>query len=300
MSLIKSKDTITVYHAGNVATIPTNSEEAAEVLEAARKGDFALAVALANKARRITTFAKGVFTVDNGVVSRNGVAVHNTITTRILDFVKDRLPFEGLLAFLQNLEENPSNRAKAEGYDFLENKNLPITEDGFFLAYKSVRSDYYSKAAGTLTLLKGKTENGHIFNGIGEEIECVRNEVDDDRQNECSHGLHVGALAYSGPKGWYNSSGDKVVVVKVNPRDIVSVPKDHDAQKLRVCAYTVLEDFKAAFEQPLVSATGKDYEGNSDMPNTVGCADCDWEGNHKQLGDDYTCPVCLSDYVETL
>ena len=159
-----------------------------------------------------------------------------------------------MLKFFENLLQNPSSRAVSELPDFMENKNLPLTEDGHFLAYKSVRSDWYSKANGNLTLLSGKADNaGHIYNAVGEVIECVRNEVDDERGNTCSHGLHVGGLQYSGPGGWYNSSSDKVVIVKVNPKDVVSVPQDHNAQKVRVAKYEVI----GVYERPL----NDNYEG---------------------------------------
>jgi hypothetical protein len=35
-------------------------------------------------------------------------------------------------------------------------------------------------------------------------------------------------------------SGDTLLLVKVNPKDVVSIPADHSGQKLRSCAYTIL------------------------------------------------------------
>lgn len=181
--------------------------------------------------------------VDNTLMYK-GKEVHNTYVKRILDARKAGFPIEPMLKFLENWLQNPSSRAVQEGPDFLANKNLPITDDGCFLAYKSVQSDWYSKASGSLTLLQGKELNGKIYNAVGETIECLRNEVDDERSHECSKGLHVGGLEYSGPGGWYNGSTDKVVICKINPKDVVSVPKDHNAQKVRVCKYEVIDEFK--------------------------------------------------------
>jgi hypothetical protein len=59
-------------------------------------------------------------------------------------------------------------------------------------------------------------------------------------------------LEYAGPGGWYHRSDDVVVIVKVNPRDAVSVPIDHSAQKLRVCRYEVV----GVYDRPL----DDDYE----------------------------------------
>lgn len=165
---------------------------------------------------------------------------------RLVGLKENNLPVQPVLNFLARLMDNPSSRSIEEAPDFLENKNMPITSDGCFLAYKTVKSNWYSKASGSLTLVTGEAdESGYIRNMVGDVIECKRNEVDDERSNECSHGLHVGGLEYAGPGGWYNSAGDKVVIVKVDPRDIVSVPKDHNAQKLRVCKYEVVKEYEA-------------------------------------------------------
>lgn len=245
---------VTVISGGRTAIVSRQFAEGCGIIDALKRGHYAAALNLCDRGAAVASASAGEFTVESGVVLRNGIPVHNVITDRILDFLDKGLPFEPLLVFLNNLHSNPSSRAVTELYSFLEHRNLPVTPDGCFLAYKSVRSDFYSKASGRLTLLSGKTdEHGHIFNGVGEKIVAVRNEIDDDKDRTCSHGLHVGALAYAGPGGWYNSANDKVVIVKVNPADAVSVPADHNAQKLRVCAYEVVAEFVTAFNEPLAA-----------------------------------------------
>jgi hypothetical protein len=54
-----------------------------------------------------------------------------------------------------------------ELYGFLEKGNLPITNDGHFLAYKKVRKDYKDCHSGTMD------------NSIGQVVEMERNQVDD-------------------------------------------------------------------------------------------------------------------------
>lgn len=71
-----------------------------------------------------------------------------------------------------------------------------------------------------------------------------REAVDANADVHCSKGLHVGALAYSGPGGWYWSNGDRVVICKINPRDVISVPNDHNGQKMRVCEYEVVAEYE--------------------------------------------------------
>lgn len=191
-------------------------------------------------------------TVEEDRVLWNGKELNNVLVTRILEFQRGGLDFQPLVNFLTNLLQNPSSRAVEELYPFLENESLPVTEDGCFLAYKTVGSDFFSKTSGKLTLLSGKAnDRGQIYNGVGEVIECPRNEVDDVAGRTCSVGLHVGAFAYAGPGGAFNCTGDKVVIVKVNPRDAVSVPTDHNAQKLRCCRYEVVQEYVGKLDQPV-------------------------------------------------
>lgn len=193
-------------------------------------------------------------TVNGNEVLFKGKVLHNAITRRILDLAREEFDFNPLVKFLENLMQNPSAKAIEELFDFLDRKNLPITEDGCFLGYKAISSDWYSKTSGKTELTKGTVrEDGRIFNGIGEEIECERNQVDDDRDNECSYGLHVGALEYSGPGGWFNNNGDRCIIVKVNPKNVIAVPKDHNATKIRVCAYTVVSEYKGALNKVVYS-----------------------------------------------
>jgi hypothetical protein len=103
------------------------------------------------------------------------------------------------------------------------------------LAYKGIRSDWLDKYSGT------------IKNNIGATICFERNQVDDNRENECSFGLHVGTLAYV--RGYCT---ERVIRVKVNPADCISVPRDHSAQKLRVCRYEILAEHNP--EEILTSA----------------------------------------------
>jgi hypothetical protein len=140
-----------------------------------------------------------------------------------------------------------------ELYDFLSYKELPITEDGCFIAYRGLQGDYFSVAGNKETkVLKGQVNSrGQIYNGVGEEIEVERNCVDDDRNNQCSFGVHAGSHSYA-----TNWSRGKVVAVKINPKDVVSVPKDYDCQKLRCCAYKVVAEIEHEIESPATDKNG--------------------------------------------
>ena len=165
--------------------------------------------------------------VVDGVLTYCDEEVHNSLTERIITFMKEGLPVEPLVNFMKRLMENPSFSARNELFDFLDHRSLPITEDGHFLAYKSVNYNYKDKYSGKIT------------NKVGETVTMARYGVDDDRGNGCGSGLHAGALEYV--EGYKcDNGGDQVVIVKINPEDVVSVPVDHKFQKLRCCKYEVV------------------------------------------------------------
>ena len=159
------------------------------------------------------------------------------LAQRLMTLFEQGYPCDALVNFACNLWENPSNRSATQLYSFLENKNIPITDDGCFVAYKAVRSDYYDLHSGT------------FLNAVGSVIEMPRAKVDDDPNRTCSHGLHVGALPYVLNFG---GSHGKVLLVKVNPRDVVSVPVDYNGQKMRVCRYEVISEYKGALPSSYV------------------------------------------------
>ena len=214
--------------------------------------------------KAVATFSDGLVEIKNGQVTYEGEVVHGSISKRILEFMSKGLPFQPLVNFLNNLMGNPSMQSQKELYDFLEHEHLPITEDGYFLAYKAVRSDYMDKYRG-------------IFdNHVGNVCEMTRSKVDDDRGRGCSNGLHAGALNYVAGYGSLES-GDKIVIVKINPADVVSVPSDCNYEKLRTCRYEVVGEYQGELLKPLYSSvfSEDDYEDeDEDYDN-----DYDWGWN---------------------
>ena len=217
----------------------------------------------------VASFSDGRVTVENGVVKFDGDEVHGSISKRILEFMKNGLPFEPLVQFLHNVMENPSMQSQRELYDFLEHEHLPITEDGYFLAYKAVRSDFKDKYRGVFD------------NSVGQVCEMVRAKVDDNREVGCSQGLHAGALSYVASYGSVDS-GDKIVIVKINPKDVVSVPKDCDCQKLRTCRYEVVGLYEGELDRPMYSA---DYS-NSPIYNDDYDADYEDDDEDEEYYDE--------------
>lgn len=182
----------------------------------------------------------------------NGEKLPGAFAKKVLSIIKDELPLDHFVKFWEKLSQNPNASSVRELVDFLEYKELPITEDGHFLAYKGVGTDYYSIHGNTSTqVLQGSVDStGHIYNGIGEVIEVLRRHVDDNRSEGCSTGLHVGSLDYA--RGW----GPHLIVVKVDPADVVSVPSDCSFQKCRVSKYEVVSEFVEEITSSVVDSEG--------------------------------------------
>lgn len=205
--------------------------ECLEALKNANAEDFLKFASLKQTIESITSKSSmnpedHVITVKDDVVYYNGNEMHHVVADKILDFISENLNPDPLIRFLSKLMQNPSSRSVNELYNFLEHGFLPIHEDGDFLAYKRVNNDWKDY------------HTNSIPNNIGTEVFKLRNEVDDDSTVECSNGLHVGTKDYV--KNFHSGDGH-VILVKVNPKDVVSVPK-YDSTKMRVCRYFILEE----------------------------------------------------------
>jgi hypothetical protein len=163
--------------------------------------------------------------------------VGGSIVTRVMEGVaksgKDAV--KPLLNFLAKLMQNPSYRATKELFGFIEHSCIEITEDGDFIGYKKVREDYMDIHSNTMR------------NAPGDVLSVPRNMVDEDSDRTCSYGLHFAAKHYMKFYG-SNSSSDRIVKVRVNPKDVAAIPKDYNNSKARCSGYTVLEDVTDQFD----------------------------------------------------
>lgn len=125
--------------------------------------------------------------------------------------------------FLSKLKENPRKYIEEELYAFLESGNFPIADDGDFYAFKKITSDYKDDRTRTMD------------NRPGKYVKMNRKDVCDNRNETCSTGLHFAAMEYA-----KSYSGEKLVILKINPEDVVSIPNDYDNQKGRCCKYKVI------------------------------------------------------------
>jgi hypothetical protein len=213
-----------------------------KVVDAIKASDWDTVRDVIEPKKVVINYGKGNISIKGETMYWKGREFHNAMSTRMIQMLQDGFGVEPLVLFMENLMSNPSYRSVQELYGFLEKNNLPITPDGHFLAYKRVRDDYTDCHTGTMN------------NSVGKVVEMERNEVDDDQNRTCSSGLHFCSQEYLQSFG-----GNRTVIVKVNPRDVVSIPVDYDNSKGRTCRYEVIGEVgvnpsdKEEFTQPVQS-----------------------------------------------
>jgi hypothetical protein len=177
--------------------------------------------------KALSNWAKGDFSVDGNTVKYKGEELPSSLNKRILQMVSEGQDPAIFCKFWERLQKNPSFRSVGQLWGFLEHENLPLTSDGHFLAYKSVRTDYRDH------------HSGQFDNHPGVINEMPRNKISDDPDLTCHDGFHVGAYDYAS-QTWSNA---RIVICKVDPENVVCVPKDSSKQKMRVCKYEVIGNY---------------------------------------------------------
>lgn len=245
-----SNDSITIFN-GTPKSVKSGHPNFFRIRAALLEGKYELAYQLMDMPSYIQNASNGDFVVKNSVVYYGSLILNDIISQKLISIILDGgVNCEPVKRYVERIIKNPSRNSANELYDFLGYRELPITPEGTVLAWKGVDENLWSVHGNKNTrVLQGKVdEDGKIYNEIGATIEVERICVDDNRDNECSHGLHVGSYDYA--KGW----GKRLLLVEFDPADAVSVPRDCDFQKLRVCKYKIVAEMtgKDEITKPVV------------------------------------------------
>lgn len=276
--LVSGSGNVTVFQDGEQFTIDKTHVNYSKVVDKLKKKQFDGLKDLLDVKKSIVSATSGKVEIKDGVVFYAGEAVHNYVATAILNFLRDGFDVKPLMLFLENLMQNPSKKSVDNLFRFLETNKHPITDDGCFIAYKRVASNYKD-------LYKGKFDNTP-----GKVVSMPRNEVEDDPNQTCAAGLHVANVDYA--MNHYNSGTGRLVVCKVNPKDVVSVPTDYNNAKMRVCEYLVLEDYTKDLTQKDVvplKVYDDEYDDDNDGHNP------NWDKYDDDDDDDDDCDDCDDD-----
>ena len=231
--IISGQGVITVIVGGKTHQIHAKSPFYAEIYSAVKSRDveeFQKHIALKS---RLEAVSKARISFVNGAFTLDGKAMHNAMTKRFVRLVEDGHDMEPFMLFIKNCLLNPRQEAIEELYLFLEANDLPLTDDGCFLAYRRVDKNYLS--------IHANPDGSKNRNMVGDVVTMPRSECDHNRENTCSKSLHACGLTYL-PSYGSSSNGDKTVIAKISPSDVVTVPPDYNNQKLRCCRYEVVAE----------------------------------------------------------
>ena len=283
MSLISriSDRSITVIIGGRTRSIPASSANYDALKEAlkAPEPDIDLVKQLVDIPSFIAVQTNGRVQVSNDEVRLDGKPVHGLITTRILAHLHEGISITPLTNFLNLLADNPLPGVAEDLFEWLDRGDMPITDDGYIIAYKAVREDYYSHHSG---------KRGRVLHALNTVVTMPREEVDDNRRNECSYGLHFCSYGYL---SIYNG-GSKVIIVKINPADVVAIPTDYHRQKgrtwrMEVIAEVPREEMKDALVGRYVISEMGTYKSGVESTAQISDYNDNWLGDDKN-GDKIT------------
>lgn len=203
-------------------------------------------------APEIHTISDRVSLVD-GVLHFDGEPIDWGLTDTILRYRREDRDPSNIVKFMERLSTNPSENSRKQLFTWTQAKDLTIDVDGFIIAYKGVaaRTDdqdfkgvngyplfsldkypFRSCSSGH-GVVDGIDVNGHLPMGVGVTVEMPRGEVADDPGRACASGLHVGTFAYA--KGYARAGA--LLEIRIDPADVVSVPRDSGGAKMRCCRY---------------------------------------------------------------
>lgn len=230
------------------------------IAEALREKDVPRALLLLDDTAAVAAFTPTdpAFTVTpDGLLALDGEPFTKDVSAKVVSMVRAGASPEPLQRCLRKLRRNQRASAQRELLLFLAASGFPIHEDGDIIGYKKVRADYFDIHSGTVcyrpaalmepdelarytTPVTGLGKEGNVTIEVVDGLTTVSmpiHAVDDDRQQTCSYGLHVAAHDYA-----KNFGSGRLVVVKINPEDVVSVPYDYGNQKMRVARLQVVAE----------------------------------------------------------
>lgn len=222
-------------------TITAHHPRFKEIVAAIRTRKHAKLLELLDLKEAVKQYSDGGVVIKGGKVTWHGKEVRSSIADRILEHIEQKIDHKPLVRFFQKLQANPVEFVKQDLFGFLENKGIPLTPDGDFLAYKRVKHDWKD------------FHTGSVLNKPGTVVSLPRSKADSSRK-ECSSGLHVAALPYA--RDEYHSGAGRLLLCQVSPKDVVAVPPDYNQQKMRTIRYKVIREYKDV--EPIKDAVTKE------------------------------------------
>lgn len=254
-----------IFSDGKTHLVSEKHPNFSQVLEAAQDDSvpeeevMRLANLVALVGDRLTRLSERVSIVGNNVLF-DGDPIRSEIADHIVRMVResDERGWQSLVSFLEKVQTNPNEHSRESLYSWIAGRNFTLTQDGDLIAYKGVKIDEdgvsRSISHGT-AMVNGVVHQGAIPNPDGAVVEMPRSEVQHDTAVGCSTGLHAGTWEYAS-----GFAQGRVLTVRINPRDVVSVPTDCEAQKMRVSRYEVLSSVETAYQATTWAGSDHSHE----------------------------------------
>lgn len=260
---------------GRMRTIDRENHNAPEIVNLLKAGKAAggLTPAQMEQMRSLIDVPTFVAVITDGRVKisetevrLDDVPVTGAIADRLLATVAEGLDQTPLVRFLERIEKHEFARdVKEDLFAWLESGHTPLTSDGCFLAFKKVRDDYRSFHA--------SPDGSHLLHEIGKPVSMPREEVNSDRYECHSGGLHFCSHDYLG--SYYGSTG-RVVILKIAPEDVVAIPTDSNRQKGRAWKYDVVAECpREEVEKFFHTSVNSVYDTPAPVGDECVCDSCD-------------------------
>lgn len=223
--ILKSNGSVVVFAKGKPHTFAPDAVNYDAIVDALKAEDWATVESLVDVRTYVAEYTNGDVEIAGNTIYFKKQEMKGELGSRMIHMFRNGFNIDPMVRFLENLDKNPSESSKQELWGFLEVNDLPLTNDGHFLAYKRVRDDYLDCYSGT------------IRNKIGDKPKMTREDVNDNRHETCSRGLHFCSYSYLKSFG-----GGRLMVLKIHPKDVVSIPVDYNNAKGRCCEYIVVDE----------------------------------------------------------
>jgi len=222
---IVAKNSIIISAEGIKATFRKGTDDYDKALTHIRENNMDELRKMSTPGFNIAEYSHLEIYVHKGKLYRFGEDVEPRLASTILKLMDDGLPYEYLLNFWDRLKTNPEPSSVDQLYSFLLANSIPITPEGYIMAYKSV----VKKKNGIMY----DHHSGSVEYYLHKTVTMPREKVVCSPDTACGPGLHVGSYDYAES---FRSNADSILLeVIVDPKNVVSVPKDCRQQKCRTC-----------------------------------------------------------------
>jgi hypothetical protein len=217
---------------GKPQNILNNHVNYKEIVEAIKSNAIESLKELCDLKKFVAIASEGNVLIADDEVRFNNIKVNDYLAERIIYHYKNDFPIKPICNFTQRLMENPNEELREDLFKWMENGNMPICSNGNFIAYKAVRPDFTPVHKGPY----GQDQS------VGKTVTMPREKCDSDRNSTCSAGLHFCSWEYIPifTDGYFNSNQIKIIILEIDPKDVVAIPVDYNLSKGRCCKFKVI------------------------------------------------------------